>query len=129
MYKIVSSRGGGRTTTLCEYAINNEKNIITPMFSSAKYIFSVIHNRLKEKGFKILEEEKAHYGFNIIWSNKDIFGGEDGDIKGIDIVVASSDVITSCNGGCVVDDADEVLKYLVRKNLGYNVTGLTMSME
>ena len=23
MYKIVSSRGGGRTTTLCEYAINN----------------------------------------------------------------------------------------------------------
>ena len=43
MYKIVSSRGGGRTTTSCEYAINNYVNIITP--NDGRYAISIVHNK------------------------------------------------------------------------------------
>ena len=45
MYKIVSSRGGGRTTTLCEYAINNYVNIITP--NDGRCAIGIVHNKLK----------------------------------------------------------------------------------
>lgn len=128
MYKIVSSRGGGRTTTLCEYAINNEKNIVTPTFSSAKYIFGIVHNHLKEKGFKILDESKEQYGFNIAWSDKDILAGEDGKVRYM-MIISVSNANNMSAGDCVVDDADEVLRMLVCEHLKQNVVGLTMSME
>lgn len=124
MYKIVSSRGGGRTTTLCEYAINNEKNIITPTLSSAKYILGMIHNSLKQQELNIIEEKSVSYGFYIIWEDHKENSHQ------IDIIVASKKDLTGLYfGNCVVDDADEVLKMLVRENLKQNVVGLTMSME
>lgn len=124
MYKIVSSRGGGRTTTLCEYAINNYVNIITP--NDGRYAIGIVHNKLKEKNFEIIEEKKMPYGFHVVW---DI---GDNNYKEIDIISVSANkdnlrCIWSSN--CVVDDADEVLKMLVRENLKQNVVGLTMSME
>lgn len=124
MYKIVSSRGGGRTTTLCEYAINNEKNILTPTFSSAKYVLNTVHNLLKQHEQDIIEEAPASYGFYIVWEDSK------GNPHQIDIIVASKkDLAGLYFGDCVVDDADEVLRMLVRENLKQNVVGLTMSME
>lgn len=124
MYKIVSSRGGGRTTTLCEYAINNYVNIITP--NDGRCAISIVHNKLKEKNFEIIEEKKMPYGFHVVW---DI---GDNNYKEIDIISVSANKdnlrgIWSSN--CVVDDADKILKMLVRENLKQNVVGLTMSTE
>lgn len=124
MYKIVSSRGGGRTTTLCEYAINNYVNIITP--NDGRYAIGIVHNKLKEKNFEIIEEKKMPYGFHVVW---DI---GDNNYKEIDIISVSANKdnlrgIWSSN--CVVDDADKILKMLVRENLKQNVVGLTMSTE
>lgn len=124
MYKIVSSRGGGRTTTLCEYAINNYVNIITP--NDGRYAIGIVHNKLKEKNFEIIEEKKMPYGFHVVW---DI---GDNNYKEIDIISVSANkdnlkCIWSSN--CVVDDADGVLRILVRENLKQSVVGLTMSME
>lgn len=124
MYKIVSSRGGGRTTTLCEYAINNEVNIVTP--SSGKYILGMVHNKVKEKGYNIVEESKTQYGFHVVW---DI---GDNDYKEIDIIVAmngSDNFKGTWHNKCVVDDADFVLNLLMRKYYNQEMIGLAMSME
>lgn len=124
MYKIVSSRGGGRTTTLCEYAINNEKNILTPTLSSAKYIIGAIHNSLKQHELDIIEEAPTSYGFYIVWED------HKGNSHEIDVIaVSKKDLNGLYFGDCVVDDADEVLKMLAREHLKQNVVGLTMSME
>lgn len=124
MYKIVSSRGGGRTTTLCEYAINNYVNIITP--NDGRYAIGIVHNKLKEKNFEIIEEKQMPYGFHVVW---DI---GDNNYKEIDIisVFANKDNLRGIwSSNCVVDDADKILKMLVRENLKQNVVGLTTSTE
>ena len=124
MYKIVSSRGGGRTTTLCEYAINNYVNIITP--NDGRYAISIVHNKLKEKNFEIIEEEKTSYGFHIVW---DIGNNNYKEIDIISVFANKDNLRGIWSSNCVVDDADKILKMLVRENLKQNVVGLTMSME
>lgn len=124
MYKIVSSRGGGRTTTLCEYAINNYVNIITP--NDGKYAIGIVHNKLKEKNFEIIEENKTSYGFHIVW---DIGNNNYKEIDIISVSANKDNLKCIWSSNCVVDDADKILKMLVRENLKQNVVGLTMSME
>lgn len=124
MYKIVSSRGGGRTTTLCEYAINNYVNIITP--NDGKYAIGIVHNKLKEKNFEIIEEKETSYGFHIVW---DIGNNNYKEIDIISVSANKDNLKCIWSSNCVVDDADKILKMLVRENLKQNVVGLTMSME
>ena len=124
MYKIVSSRGGGRTTTLCEYAINNYVNIIT--FNDGRYAISIVHNKLKEKNFEIIEEKETSYGFHIVW---DIGNNNYKEIDIISVFTNKDNLRGIWSSNCVVDDADKILKMLVRENLKQNVVGLTMSME
>ena len=124
MYKIVSSRGGGRTTTLCEYAINNYVNIITP--NDGRYAISIVHNKLKEKNFEIIEEKKMPYGFHIVW---DIGNNNYKEIDIISVFANKDNLRGIWSSNCVVDDADKILKMLVRENLKQNVVGLTMSTE
>ena len=124
MYKIVSSRGGGRTTTLCEYAINNYVNIITP--NDGRYAISIVHNKLKEKNFEIIEEKKTSYGFHIVW---DIGNNNYKEIDIISVSANKDNLRGIWSSNCVVDDADSILRILVRENLKQNVVGLTMSTE
>ena len=124
MYKIVSSRGGGRTTTLCEYAINNYVNIIT--FNDGRYAIGIVHNKLKEKNFEIIEEKETSYGFHIVW---DIGNNNYKEIDIISVFANKDNLRGIWSSNCVVDDADKILKMLVRENLKQNVVGLTMSME
>ena len=124
MYKIVSSRGGGRTTTLCEYAINNYVNIITP--NDGRYAIGIVHNKLKEKNFEIIEEKKTPYGFHIVW---DIGNNNYKEIDIISVFSNKDNLRGIWSSNCVVDDADKILKMLVRENLKQNVVGLTMSTE
>lgn len=124
MYKIVSSRGGGRTTTLCEYAINNYVNIIT--FNDGRYAIGIVHNKLKEKNFEIIEEKETSYGFHIVW---DIGNNNYKEIDIISVSANKDNLRGIWSSNCVVDDADKILKMLVRENLKQNVVGLTMSME
>ena len=124
MYKIVSSRGGGRTTTLCEYAINNYVNIITP--NDGRYAIGIVHNKLKEKNFEIIEEKETSYGFHIVW---DIGNNNYKEIDIISVSANKDNLKGIWSSNCVVDDADKILKMLVRENLKQNVVGLTMSME
>lgn len=124
MYKIVSSRGGGRTTTLCEYAINNYVNIIT--FNDGRYAIGIVHNKLKEKNFEIIEEKETSYGFHIVW---DIGNNNYKEIDIISVSANKDNLKGIWSSNCVVDDADKILKMLVRENLKQNVVGLTMSME
>lgn len=124
MYKIVSSRGGGRTTTLCEYAINNYVNIIT--FNDGRYAIGIVHNKLKEKNFEIIEEKETSYGFHIVW---DIGNNNYKEIDIISVSANKNNLKGIWSSNCVVDDADKILKMLVRENLKQNVVGLTMSME
>ena len=124
MYKIVSSRGGGRTTTLCEYAINNYVNIITP--NDGRYAIGIVHNKLKEKNFEIIEEKETSYGFHIVW---DIGNNNYKEIDIISVSANKDNLKCIWSSNCVVDDADKILKMLVRENLKQNVVGLTMSTE
>ena len=124
MYKIVSSRGGGRTTTLCEYAINNYVNIIT--FNDGRYAIGIVHNKLKEKNFEIIEEKETSYGFHIVW---DIGNNNYKEIDIISVSANKDNLRGIWSSNCVVDDADKILKMLVRENLKQNVVGLTMSTE
>ena len=124
MYKIVSSRGGGRTTTLCEYAINNYVNIIT--FNDGRYAIGIVHNKLKEKNFEIIEEKETSYGFHIVW---DIGNNNYKEIDIISVFANKDNLRGIWSSNCVVDDADKILKMLVRENLKQNVVGLTMSTE
>ena len=124
MYKIVSSRGGGRTTTLCEYAINNYVNIIT--YNDGRYAIGIVHNKLKEKNFEIIEEKETSYGFHIVW---DIGNNNYKEIDIISVSANKDNLKGIWSSNCVVDDADKILKMLVRENLKQNVVGLTMSME
>ena len=124
MYKIVSSRGGGRTTTLCEYAINNYVNIITP--NDGRYAIGIVHNKLKEKNFEIIEEKKTPYGFHIVW---DIGNNNYKEIDIISVSANKDNLRGIWSSNCVVDDADKILRILVRENLKQNVVGLTMSTE
>ena len=124
MYKIVSSRGGGRTTTLCEYAINNYVNIIT--FNDGRYAIGIVHNKLKEKNFEIIEEKETSYGFHIVW---DVGNNNYKEIDIISVFANKDNLRGIWSSNCVVDDADKILKMLVRENLKQNVVGLTMSME
>ena len=124
MYKIVSSRGGGRTTTLCEYAINNYVNIIT--FNDGRYAIGIVHNKLKEKNFEIIEEKETSYGFHIVW---DIGNNNYKEIDIISVSANKDNLKCIWSSNCVVDDADKILKMLVRENLKQNVVGLTMSTE
>lgn len=124
MYKIVSSRGGGRTTTLCEYAINNYVNIIT--FNDGRYAIGIVHNKLKEKNFEIIEEKETSYGFHIVW---DIGNNNYKEIDIISVSANKDNLKGIWSSNCVVDDADKILKMLVRENLKQNVVGLTMSTE
>ena len=124
MYKIVSSRGGGRTTTLCEYAINNYVNIITP--NDGRYAIGIVHNKLKEKNFEIIEEKETSYGFHIVW---DIGNNNYKEIDIISVSANKDNLRGIWSSNCVVDDADKILKMLVRENLKQNVVGLTMSTE
>ena len=42
MYKIFTPRGGGRTSRICKYAIENDCDIIVPTLSSIQHIVTII---------------------------------------------------------------------------------------
>ena len=99
-------------------------NIITP--NDGKYAIGIVHNKLKEKNFEIIEEKKTSYGFHIVW---DIGNNNYKEIDIISVSANKNNLKCIWSSNCVVDDADKILKMLVRENLKQNVVGLTMSME
>ena len=99
-------------------------NIITP--NDGRCAIGIVHNKLKEKNFEIVEEKKTSYGFHIVW---DIGNNNYKEIDIISVSANKDNLRGIWSSNCVVDDADKILKMLVRENLKQNVVGLTMSTE
>lgn len=123
MIKIIDRRGTGKTYKLCQYAIENNCDILVPTSHSIIYILKLLEE-IAEKDYNgIVGIIKYKNGVEFVYSDK--------DYRNYAINVMTPDSIKQSRPTerkLVVDEAERVLAYMLAPYV-YSYDGFTMSKE
>ena len=123
MIKIIDKRGTGKTYKLCQYAIENNCDILVPTSHSIIYILKLLEE-IAEKDYNgIVGIIKYKNGAEFVYSNK--------DYRNYAINIMTPDSLKQSRPTerkLVVDEAERVLAYMLAPYV-YSYDGFTMSKE
>ena len=123
MIKIIDNRGTGKTYKLCQYAIENNCDILVASELSIDHVLCLLRDIAEELGYAIIDIRKC--------SNRAVFIYNDKAHDDYVIYVMTPSSITRSKlpeRKLVVDEAERVLAYMIAPYV-YSYDGFTMSKE
>lgn len=123
MIKIIDKRGTGKTYKLCQYAIENNCDILIANELSIDYILGLLGNIAEELGCAIIDIRRYSNRAEFIYNDK---AHDDYVIY----IMTPSSIMQSRQPErkLVVDEAERVLAYMLAPYV-YSYDGFTMSKE
>ena len=123
MIKIIDDRGTGKTYRLCQYAIENNCDILVPTSHSITYVLNLLEEISKKNANGVIGIYKCHNSAKFIYSNR--------TYRDCIINIMTPSSITQSRPTerkLVVDEAEHVLAYMLAP-YGYSYDGYTISKE
>lgn len=123
MIKIIDDRGTGKTYRLCQYAIENNCDILVTTSHSITYVLNLLEEISKKNANGVIGIYKCHNSAKFIYS--------DSDYRDCIINIMTPSSITQSRPTerkLVVDEAERVLAYMLAP-YGYSYDGYTISKE
>lgn len=123
MIKIIDNRGTGKTYRLCQYAIENNCDILVPTSYSITYILNLLEEIANKNANGVIGIYKYHNSAKFIYSDR--------TYRDCIINIMTPSSITQSRPPerkLVVDEAERVLAYMLAP-YGYSYDGYTISKE
>lgn len=123
MIKLVDNRGTGKTYKLCQYAIENNCDILVPRESSIDHVLCLLRDIAEKLGCENIDIRKC--------SNRVVFTYNDKEHDDYVIYIMTPSSITRSRlpeRKLVVDEAERVLAHMLA-HYGYFYDGYTISKE
>lgn len=123
MIKIIDNRGTGKTYRLCQYAIENNCDILVPTSYSITYILNLLEEIANKNANGVIGIYKYHNSAKFIYSDR--------TYRDCIINIMTPGSITQSRPPerkLVVDEAERVLAYMLAP-YGYSYDGYTISKE
>lgn len=125
MLKIVDERGSGKTSILCQYALDNECDIIVPNGSNIRHIFDELKYQANRCGYDILESTEYALRGDAHITYKD----KTGSTKTIYVFTIENVSVGYIGRRKVVVDEVERCMAILLSAYGCNYQGFTMGIE
>ena len=123
MIKIIDNRGTGKTYRLCQYAIENNCDILVPTSYSITYVLNLLEEIANKNANGVIGIYKYHNSAKFIYSDR--------TYRDCIINIMTPSSITQSRPPerkLVVDEAERVLAYMLAP-YGYSYDGYTISKE
>lgn len=123
MIKIIDNRGTGKTYRLCQYAIQNNCDILVPTSHSIAYVLNLLDEIAKKNANGVIGIYKCHNSAKFIYSDR--------DYRDCIINIMTPDSLKQSRHPerkLVVDEAERVLAYMLAPYV-YSYDGYTISKE
>lgn len=123
MIKIIDNRGTGKTYRLCQYAIQNNCDILVPTSYSITYVLNLLEEIANKNANGVIGIYKYHNSAKFIYSDR--------TYRDCIINIMTPSSITQSRPPerkLVVDEAERVLAYMLAP-YGYSYDGYTVSKE
>lgn len=123
MIKIIDNRGTGKTYRLCQYAIENNCDILVPTSYSITYVLNLLEEIAEKDVNGVVGIIKYKNGAEFVYSDKTYRN------RAINIMTPGSlKQSRPPERKLVVDEAERVLAYMLAP-YGYSYDGYTISKE
>lgn len=129
MLKIIDERGSGKTSTLCQYALDNECDIAVPTHHGVKYVLDELEYQADRYGYSVLDSKvnslHGDASFKYVYKTGEsrtinIFSIDNVSVGYIGRKLKSRKI--------VVDEVERCMAVLL-STYGCNYQGLTMGTE
>lgn len=123
MIKIIDNRGTGKTYRLCQYAIQNNCDILVPTSHSITYVLNLLEEIANKNANGVIGIYKYHNSAKFIYSDR--------TYRDCIINIMTPSSITQLRPPerkLVVDETERVLAYMLAP-YGYSYDGYTVSKE